>query len=114
MRELIHLDSSSESTLTETLPNAKVCEKLTLFYSMFSDPTRLKIMVCLIFKKMCVNDLATLLKINQTTISHQLKILRSCGAVTAERDSKFVFYKLSNKFIKSAMLSGVEYVLNAS
>lgn len=113
MKQLIHLDSDSKDTLFETLPNKIVCEKLTMFYSMFSDPTRLKIMICLIFNKMCVNDLATILNINQTTISHQLKILRSSGVVTTTRDSKFIFYKLTNKFISDIMLSGVDYVLNA-
>lgn len=109
---IIHLDTHSQHTIKDTLPNAKVCNKLADFYSLFSDSTRLKIITALLLKEMCVNDLSNLLGLNQTTISHQLKILKSNGAVTTTRSSKFIFYKVNSTIINNIMINGVDYILN--
>ena len=111
---IIHLDSESQLILKENLPNTKVCDKLAYFYSMFSDPTRLKIIISLLLKEMCVNDLSKILNINQTTISHQLKILKSNGAVTTTRNNKYIFYKVNSKLINDIMINGVDYILTKS
>lgn len=108
---IIHLDEESQLILKENIPNTKVCNKLAFFYSMFSDSTRLKIIITLLLKEMCVNDLSKVLNINQTTISHQLKILKSNGAVSTTRKNKFIFYKVDNKFINDIMIKGVDYLL---
>lgn len=110
--EIIHLDICSQNTIKDNLPNTKVCNKLADFYSLFSDSTRLKIITALLLKEMCVNDLSLLLGLNQTTISHQLKILKSNGAVTTTRSSKFIFYKVNNSIINNIMINGVDYILN--
>ena len=108
----IHLDINSHNTIKTNLPNRTVCNKLADFYSIFSDGTRLKIITALLLKEMCVNDLSKILNINQTTISHQLKILKSNGAVTTTRQSKYIFYKVNNNIINSIMLNGFDYILN--
>ena len=108
----IHLDISSHNIIKNNLPNKTVCNKLADFYSMFSDGTRLKIITALLLKEMCVNDLSQLLNINQTTISHQLKILKSNGAVSTTRQNKFIFYKVNNNIINNIMLNGFDYILN--
>ena len=110
--EIIHLDTHAQNTIKDNLPNTKVCNKLADFYSMFSDGTRLKIITALLLKEMCVNDLSQLLNINQTTISHQLKILKSNGAVSTTRQNKFIFYKVNNNIINNIMLNGFDYILN--
>ena len=109
---IIHLDTNSQKTIQNNLPNSKVCNKLATFYSMFSDETRLKIITALLLKEMCVNDLSKLLKINQTTLSHQLKILKHNGAVTTTRYNKFIFYRVNNTIINNIMLNGFDYILN--
>ena len=110
----IHLDTSSHDEIKTNLPNKTVCNKLADFYSMFSDSTRLKIITALLLKEMCVNDLSQLLNINQTTISHQLKILKSNGAVSTTRQSKYIFYKVNNNIINNIMLNGFDYILHKS
>lgn len=111
---IIHLDRDSQDILKASLPNQKVCDKLSGLYSMFSDSTRLKIIVSLLYKEMCVNDLSNLLGINQTTISHQLKILKHNGAVTTTRTGKYIFYKVNNTPINNIMLNGIDYISNKS
>ena len=104
----------SKFEILENLPNTKVCHKLANFYSIFSDVTRLRIIVSLLLQEMCVSDLSTQLGINQTTISHQLRTLKNIGAVTATRYNKFIYYKVNNKFINNIMISGVDYILETA
>lgn len=112
--QIIYLDDTSQKILQDSLPTKEVCNKLSQLYSMFSDSTRLKIIVALLYKEMCVNDLSEMLKINQTTISHQLKILKSNGAVSSTRINKFIFYKVNNKIINNIMINGIDYISNRS
>ena len=110
--EIIHLNKDIEEKIRYHLPNKKVCNKLAFFYSIFSDTTRLKILVSLIISEMCVNDLAHILNIHQTTVSHQLKLLKSSGVVSCTRKNKFMFYKVTDKFIELIMLNGFDYILD--
>lgn len=111
MKAIVHLDRDWQDTIKDSIPNPQVCEKLAYFYSMFSDSTRLKIIISLLLKEMCVGDLSTLLGINQTTISHQLKILKSNGAVTTKRHNKYIFYRVEDSLVNNIMLNGVDYIL---
>ena len=110
---VIHLDKDIENIIRTHLPNKNVCNKLAYFYSIFSDSTRLKILVSLMLSEMCVNDLANILNTHQTTISHQLKFLRASGVVRCTRKNKFIFHKVSDKFIRLMMLNGFDYILQA-
>lgn len=92
------------------LPEDRMCLKLADFFSMFSDTTRIKILSALAVSEMCVNDLSRILCINQTTVSHQLKLLRSTGTVKFRRDGKIVYYSLSSNMINDCLLTGVDYL----
>jgi DNA-binding transcriptional ArsR family regulator len=78
---------------------------------MFSDCTRIKILTALCLSEMCVNDLSVLLKLNQTTVSHQLKFLKQNGAVKCKRDGKIIYYSIADNCINDVMLNGVNYLL---
>lgn len=107
----IFLEKSTQDLIKNSIPNEQVCSNLSSFYSVFSDNTRLKILISLLTCEMCVNDLSKLLDINQTTLSHQLKILKSNGAVTTTRRNKYIFYKATNKFVNNIMINGVDFYL---
>ena len=92
------------------MPEEKMCTKLADFFSMFSDETRIKILSALAVSEMCVNDISRILKINQTTISHQLKLLKSTGTVKFRRDGKVIYYSLASNMINDCLLSGVDYL----
>lgn len=92
------------------LPEEKTCYKLADFFSIFSDTTRIKILSALAVSEMCVNDISRILNINQTTVSHQLKLLKSIGAVKFRRDGKIIYYSLASKVINDCLLSGVDYL----
>ena len=95
------------------LPEQNTCNKLADFFSTFSDSTRIKILSALAVSEMCVNDLSRILQINQTTVSHQLKLLKSVSAVKFRRAGKIVYYSLASKMINDCLLSGVDYIQTA-
>ena len=107
----VFLEKSTQTLIKESIPSEQICSNLSSFYSVFSDSTRLKILISLLTCEMCVNDLSKLLGINQTTLSHQLKILKSNGAVTTTRRNKYIFYKATNKFVNNIMINGVDFYL---
>lgn len=107
-----YLSQVDANIIKENMPCMEVCGNLAEFYSIFSDTTRIKIIIALLLSEMCVNDLSNLLNINQTTISHQLRILKNNNAVSSTRKNKYIFYKVTDKFINNIMISGVDFLLN--
>lgn len=93
------------------LPQEKSLRLLAEFFSMFSDETRIKIISALGVSELCVNDISNILGLNQTTVSHQLKLLKSVGAVKYRREGKTIYYSLADKQINDCLLSGVNYLM---
>ena len=102
------LDDNTLKNLNFYMPKEKSLRELADFFSMFSDPTRLKIISALSMSEMCVSDIANVLKLNQTTVSHQLKTLKSLGMVKYRRDGKIIYYSLIDKLINDCLLVGVD------
>lgn len=104
------LDKGLQDVVSDYVPSGDVLERLTCFFAIFSDGTRLRVISALAVSEMCVSDISRLLKINQTTVSHQLRILKDMGAVRTRRHGKVVFYSLKNDIISEILLKGVEYL----
>ena len=104
------LDKRLQNIVLTYMPKGKALDDLVNFFSIFSDGTRLKILSALSVSSMCVSDLAKLLCLNQTTVSHQLKLLKSLGAVSAKRQGKIIFYSIADEKLNEIMLWGVEYL----
>lgn len=107
----IKADIKTVNDIKYYLPQEKVLRLLAEFFSMFSDETRIKIISALSVSELCVNDIANILKLNQTTVSHQLKLLKSVGAVKFRRDGKIIYYSIADKQIHDCLLSGVNYLM---
>lgn len=108
MKEYQNLTFSQESILKHYLPGECDLKKLTNYYYAFSDNTRLKIIMCLCITPMCVGDMSVLLNINQSTISHQLQLLRNFGLVEAKRDKKNMTYSICNEYVEKMIESCVD------
>ena len=83
---------------------------LANLYKMFSDNTRVKILWALSCSPMCVCDLAVLLGMTKSAISHQLKSLRLSNLVKYSRRGKNVFYSLADKHVKDIFRKGFEHI----
>ncbi|MEG0229242.1 MAG: metalloregulator ArsR/SmtB family transcription factor [Oscillospiraceae bacterium] len=85
-------------TRVETaIPNDDYTASLSELFKTLGDPTRLKILLCLIKSEMCVCDLQQLLKREQSAISHQLRLLRAMNLVKTTRKGKSIFYSICDK-----------------
>ena len=107
----IKVDEKIVNDIKYYLPGEKSLRLLAEFFSMFSDETRIKIISALSVSELCVNDIANILKLNQTTVSHQLKLLKSVGAVKFRRDGKIIYYSIADKQINDCLLGGVNYLM---
>ena len=92
------------------LPDKNATKKIARFFALFSDPARVRLLSALAIEPLCVSDISAVLKMNQTTVSHQLRILRDMDVVSCEREGKILKYKISNPKINEILLVGVEYL----
>ena len=111
MSKILVLPQKQQEHIENYMPSDDLLLRLADFFNIFSDVTRVKILTALSISDMCVNDLSVVLNLNQTTVSHQLKFLRQCGAVYTSRCGKLIYYKISTPLINDVMLGGVEYLM---
>lgn len=104
------LDKRLQDLVEDYVPQGEILDDLVCFFSIFSDYTRLRLISALSISEMCVSDIASLLKLNQTTVSHQLRFLKDLNAVKTKRQGKVVFYSLRNDSLSDILLKGVEFL----
>ena len=104
------LDRRTQDMIEGYVPEGEILSGLVRFFSIFSDPTRIRILSALAISEMCVTDISRVLGINQTTVSHQLRFLKDTGMVKTDRPGKIIFYSLANDLVNDVMLKGVEFL----
>ena len=109
MKEIL-LDKRLQGLVCDYVPQGEILDDLVCFFSIFSDYTRLKMISALAITEMCVSDIANVLRLNQTTVSHQLRLLKNLNAVTTKRQGKVVFYSLRTDTLNEVLLKGVEFL----
>ena len=95
MQDTMLLDRRTKDLVREYVPDGDVLDSIVCFFSI---------------SEMCVTDLSRVLDINQTTVSHQLRLLKNLGIVKSERHGKIIFYSLVNDTVNDVMLKGVEFL----
>ena len=110
MQQMLLLDKRTQSLIQDYVPQGDILEGVVCFFSVFSDYTRVKILSALAISELCVTDLSRILDINQTTVSHQLRFLKSAGIVKSTRQGKIVFYSLTDESINDVLLKGIEFL----
>ena len=83
---------------------------LAALFKMFGDGTRVKILHALELNEMCVCDLAALLGMTKSAISHQLKALRLSNLVKARRDGQVIYYSLADDHVKYILDIGFDHI----
>jgi len=104
------IDPQTEKLIREFAPAEDALTGMADFFSTLSDQTRIRIVSALSISPMCVNDIANVLELNQTTVSHQLRNLRNIGVVKVKRQGKVAFYSLSDTHVLDVMLSAVNFM----
>lgn len=107
--EIIHQDVVEK--VRKELAQEELIFELADFYKIFGDTTRIKILSALDKSELCVCDIAALLNMSISAVSHQLKILRESELVTTSRDGKVVYYSLADDHVREIIECGLEHIV---
>ena len=94
----------------KVMPKDQQLMDLADFFKIFGDPTRVRMLYVLSQSEMCVCDIANLLQMGQSAISHQLRVLKQMRLVKSRRDGKTVFYSLADGHIETILAQGMEHI----
>ena len=94
----------------QEMPDEDTLYDLSELFRIFGDSTRIRILYVLFEAEMCVCDIAQLLGMTQSAISHKLRALKNARLVKARRDGKTVFYSLADDHVKTIIDQGIEHV----
>lgn len=108
--DFMHVHEEIVANVDQVMPDEGQLLDLAEFFKVFGDSTRIKILYVLSQSEMCVCDIATLLRMGQSAISHQLRVLKQMRLVKFRRDGKTVFYSLSDGHIGSILAQGMEHI----
>lgn len=92
------------------MPEEEELYDLAEFFKVFGDSTRIKILYVLFESEMCVCDIAQILNMTQSAISHQLRVLKQNRLVKYRRDGKTVFYSLADDHVRTIVDQGIEHI----
>ena len=109
--EFMHAHDEIVEKVRRELPGEDTLYDLTELFRIFGDSTRIRILYVLFEAEMCVCDIAVLLGMTQSAISHQLRALKNARLVTSRREGKTVFYYLSDDHVKTIIDQGLEHIL---
>ncbi len=102
-----------QKVVTDTLnkmPDQDLFNKLAEFFKILGDTTRTRILFALDQNEMCVCDIANVLSMSKSSISHQLGTLRRSGIVKCRKEGKEVYYMLDDEHIKQLFEVGIEHI----
>ncbi len=108
--EMLHAHPETVERVRKRLPDEDTLIDLAELYRIFGDSTRIKILCALFEDELCVCDIAKLLGMTLSAISHQLRILRASKLVSCRRSGKTVFYALADEHVHSILALGIDHI----
>lgn len=106
--DVIHEDIVNR--VRENMPQEESLYDLAELFKVFGDSTRIKILWALEAAEMCVCDIAVLLNMTQSAISHQLRVLKQANLVKNRKEGKIVYYSLADDHVKQIFDKGLEHI----
>ena len=98
------------SSVDDDMPDEETLCDLAELFRIFGDSTRIKILYVLFEAEMCVCDIAELLHMTQSAISHQLRVLKQSKLVKFRREGKTIFYSLADDHVRTIIGMGMEHL----
>ena len=96
--------------VSEQQPDDEILYDLAELFKVFGDSTRIKILYSMFENELCVNDIAKLLNLSQSSVSHQLRILKTSKLVKFRREGKSIYYSLDDEHVRAIISMGMEHV----
>ena len=108
--DLVQIDLARVRAIRAALTGADSVQALADTFSALGDPTRVRILDSLSHGELCVCDLAAVLKLSQSAVSHQLRLLRGLRLVRPRRDGRIVYYSLDDQHIMAIFRQTLQHV----
>jgi len=108
--KICNLTEKEMANIKESIPADIVMENMGELFKVFGDKTRVRILYVLEERELCVNDIASLLDMSHSAISHQLRVLKNARLVKYHRSGKEVIYSLADHHIKTIFDQALEHV----
>lgn len=96
--------------IAKNMPAEEYLYDLADLFRIFGDTTRIRILYSLFDGELCVGDISTILGMSQSSVSHQLRILKDSKLVKFRRDGKSIFYSLDDDHVRSILDLGMEHL----
>ena len=103
-------EGAVEQVLSQ-LPQDEVLYDLAELFKIFGDSTRVKILYALLESELCVCDIAKLMDVSQSAVSHQLRVLKGSKLVKFRREGKTLYYSLADEHVFRILSQGMEHIL---
>ena len=110
--EFMHVHEHVVDKVMEVMPEGEALQNLAEFFRVFGDSTRIRILYALSQSELCVCDIASLLGMGQSAISHQLRILKQMCLIKSRRDGKNILYSLADDHVQTILETGLEHILH--
>lgn len=104
------VDPDAVQRVREHSIDAATTARLAAIFKALADPTRVNMLHALLHSELCVSDLATLLGMTESAVSHQLRLLRDLQIVRARRDGKLIFYALDDDHVAHLFQLSLDHV----
>ena len=108
--EIVETHPEIVKAVNEQMPQEEILYDLAELFKIFGDATRIRILLVLFQSEVCVYDLAKLLNMTQSAISHQLRLLKQARLVKSRREGKIVFYSLADSHVRTMLDQGMEHI----
>lgn len=108
--EQIFVHEELVEKVNKGMPEEEELYDLAELFKVFGDSTRIRILFVLFEAEVCVCDLAEVLHMTQSAVSHQLRILKQAKLVSARREGKSVFYSLADEHVRTMIAQGREHI----
>ena len=109
--EEIEVHEDAVEQVRSQLPQDEVLYDLAELFKIFGDSTRVKILYALLEAELCVCDIAKLMDVSQSAVSHQLRVLKGSKLVKFRREGKTLYYSLADEHIFRILSQGMEHIL---
>ncbi len=108
--EVCEVHEEAIAKVKALLPNEELLYDLAELFKVFGDSTRIKILYVLLESEMCVCDIASVLNMTHSAISHQLRVLKQSRLVRCRKLGKTVFYSLADTHVSLILNQGLDHI----
>ncbi len=106
----LHVHQEAVDKVRSLLPDEDTLTRLSDLFKVFGDGTRIRILYALFEQEVCVCDLAQLLGMTQSAVSHQLRVLKQARLIRSRREGKTIFYALADEHVRTLLSNGTEHI----